>query len=255
MSISWDPTRVISSTKKSIFEKQKNHPISKFPLQNFLILSSTFWSMQSLFHYGAGYFSLHAGKPFPIPIISGFLFTTSSLLISQYASYKASQAQFYNGKYCPSFTNSDELFISKETIRKLYIGLASFMLIEGGMFSIPFTNFFKTSLPTSVISTGAYTNSINKNWLSVFATGEVATEKQKDIIQKIGYRFGCHQCGSRQWNAILKSKSANTFIADHMPPTKFYNEINNRFWRKLLRMKVIIIINGHYYFDKRSNSY
>lgn len=56
--------------------------------------------------------------------------------------------------------------------------------------------------------------------------------------------IGCHQCGSREWKNIFKiSPSANTFIADHMPPTKFYNKINNQVWRKFLRMKVSKLYN------------
>eukprot|EP01035_Chromulina_nebulosa_P018151 gene18151-23805_t len=60
----------------------------------------------------------------------------------------------------------------------------------------------------------------------------IATDSQRSLIQQYGKRFGCHQCGSKQ---LFNNK---IFIADHMPPTKICNDMNNKWWRKLFNLKI-----------------
>lgn len=104
------------------------------------------------------------------------------------------------------------------------MGLTVFAVLERGA--------FRTTFPSSVIAPGVFANSLNTFTHSVLATGEAANEPQRRKIQVLGWRHGCHQCGSRQ----LLSKE--TFIADHMPPTKFANEMNAKWWRRLLHITV-----------------
>lgn len=182
MTITFDIQEFISNTKKIIGDQES------LPFRSMLVLSSTFWTAQALFHYGSGQLSLHAGRLFPIPIIAGCMFTSSSLLLSQYVNHKVNM--LYDDEQSHISSKNKSTFINKDTIRMFYLGLASFLFLEGGFYSIPFTNFFKTALPTSVTTTGAFANSISKNWLSILATSEVASESQKNIIQRIGYKYG-----------------------------------------------------------------
>lgn len=67
---------------------------------------------------------------------------------------------------------------------------------------------------------------------AVPSTSPVATLNERIAVNKKGRLLGCHHCGSRQ---LL---TADRFIADHMPPTKIANEMNESFWRRWLRIKV-----------------
>ena len=67
---------------------------------------------------------------------------------------------------------------------------------------------------------------------AVPSTSAVATAGERNSVNRKGKIFGCHHCGSRQ----IFSKQR--FIADHMPPTKMANEMNENFWRKWLNIKV-----------------
>eukprot|EP01034_Spumella_vulgaris_P031150 gene31150-38493_t len=43
---------------------------------------------------------------------------------------------------------------------------------------------------------------------------------------------------SRHWACGYSVFTRETFIADHMPPTKFANEMNNKWWRKWFKWEV-----------------
>lgn len=103
-----------------------------------------------------------------------------------------------------------------EVARRVIIGVGVFTILE--------RKAFKTVLPSSLLTVGVY----GMNRASVLATSEVATATQRLKMQKLGRLFGCHHCGSRQL------VNRNTFIADHMPPTKMVKEINAKWWRKAL---------------------
>jgi hypothetical protein len=61
-----------------------------------------------------------------------------------------------------------------------------------------------------------------------------ATKSQRDTLDKIGRRFGCHTCGSR----LLFNKLPNTkkiiFHGDHIPPVSVAKQINNRWYNRKL---------------------
>jgi hypothetical protein len=94
---------------------------------------------------------------------------------------------------------------------------------------------FQTAFPSSVITIGAYAKrKYFPQWArgSVISTSPTATPAQRFAVNRLGRSHGCHQCGSRQ---VVGWKS---FIADHMPPTKMANEMNQVFWRRWLGLKV-----------------
>jgi hypothetical protein len=94
---------------------------------------------------------------------------------------------------------------------------------------------FQTVFPSSVITIGAYAKrKYFPLWArgSVVSTSPTATAPQRYQVNKIGRVHGCHHCGDRQlfgWK---------TFIADHMPPTKMANEMNQVFWRRWFGFRV-----------------
>mmetsp|Transcript_4140 Transcript_4140/g.7025 ORF Transcript_4140/g.7025 Transcript_4140/m.7025 type:complete len:141 (+) Transcript_4140:776-1198(+) len=67
---------------------------------------------------------------------------------------------------------------------------------------------------------------------AVPSSSPVATLNERIRVNKKGRLLGCHHCGSRQ---LL---SRERFIADHMPPTKIANEMNESLWRRWLNIKV-----------------
>ena len=54
----------------------------------------------------------------------------------------------------------------------------------------------------------------------------------RKLIQSLGKRYGCHQCGSRQ--VFRGADSGGIFIADHQPPTKMAKAMADAWWRKWL---------------------
>ncbi len=67
---------------------------------------------------------------------------------------------------------------------------------------------FSRVLPSSLLSPGAYA----RDWLPTTRGMHYATDSQREAIQAIGQRHGCHSCGSKRGVA--------NFIADHQPPNK-----------------------------------
>jgi hypothetical protein len=132
------------------------------------------------------------------------------------------------------YFNSISLFKpgTKHDVARVTVSTCSIYALVG-------LNLFQTTLPSSVITLGAYAKGRNLPYPfsgSVQSTSPVATSLQRKKIQRLGLLYGCHHCGSRQ---LI---SRNRFIADHMPPTKQANEMNKAKWRKWFRMEVIIAI-------------
>lgn len=106
-------------------------------------------------------------------------------------------------------------------------------LLGSGTYALLERRGFRTSLPSSIITTGVFAHTpLHWRWSRrksvVIATGDAATDVQRRLMQGLGKMHGCHHCGSRQW------LSGARFIADHMPPTKQVAEMNNRLWRRML---------------------
>lgn len=96
-------------------------------------------------------------------------------------------------------------------------------------------NGYQTVFPSSILTIGGYARGLYLPYSlsgAVPSTSPRANLNERIAVNKKGRIFGCHHCGSRQ---IL---SRQKFIADHMPPTKMANEMNESWWRKLLNIKV-----------------
>jgi hypothetical protein len=194
------------------------------------LLTSSFWLMQNIAQRSFSAIGFHAGRGGMLFSTSvGFLSTTICMGLSLYGErlLKPHVTQWISSQnylkirmpYAPirKYTKNDY-------IKRLLLGVSVFALLEQGA--------FHTAFPSSVIQMGVFANSWRSRSRSVLSTSDVATPAQRAQIQELGKRFGCHQCGSNQ----IFSKE--TFIADHMPPTKFAKEANARWWRKILRMPV-----------------
>lgn len=195
------------------------------------LLTTSFYVLQNLFQRSAGLIGLHGARSFPVTFGIGMIATSCNLLLAQFVSEKAQaliEPQLRRSEW-PSFIKSWTAKKSTRSVRKEYlqrfcIGLSAYFLMEQAM--------FRTSFPSSVIAPGVFSNALNLYTNSIPATSPIATEGERAKIQRLGKIHGCHQCGSRH----LFTKE--TFIADHMPPTKFAKEMNNRWWRKLFKIEV-----------------
>jgi hypothetical protein len=104
-----------------------------------------------------------------------------------------------------------------------------------GIYALLDLNMCQTIFPSSILLTGSYARGRHfKGWanMSVPTNSAKASAKEKVAVTRLGRVFGCHHCGNRQlfgWKG---------FIADHMPPTKMANEMNEVFWRRWLGLKV-----------------
>ncbi len=180
-----------------------------------------------------GLAKLHAGHHGFITSTLGCVLTASSLLVAQEAE-KYARKKSYEMVFPPRRESiwglrspsqfSTERYNVKNSTRQLLVGLGVFALLERG--------FFRTALPSSVIAPGVFANALTMTRRSVIATSAIATDSQRQKIQILGKRFGCHQCGSRQFF------SRRGFIADHMPPTKLALEMSQSWWRKLFKITV-----------------
>jgi hypothetical protein len=189
----------------------------------------------------------HGGKQFLLTSTVGAATTTCSLLLSQFINNNRQtwcssvSDELYNQYSQPRLTiprlDIDFIDIAKQQlqqmkrsevkkryIRETCLGLLAFMAIEKGA--------FRTAFPSSVLALGVFANHGNKRMRSIFTDSPVATKAQRLTIQKLGKAHGCHHCGNRQWFKV------KPFIADHMPPTKFANEGNLKWYRSILNMKM-----------------
>ena len=195
------------------------------------LLTTSFWIFQNLFQRSAGLIGLHGARSFPVTFGIGMIATSCNLLLAQFATEKVKlllEPRLSKSEW-PAFIKDWTLKKSSRSVRKEYlqrfcIALSAYVILEQGM--------FKTSFPSSVIAPGVFSNSFNMYTNSIPATSAIATEGERAKIQRLGKLHGCHQCGSRHWF------TKETFIADHMPPTKFAKEMNNKWWRRFFKIEV-----------------
>lgn len=211
-------------------------PSEKEHLFSISVLTTSFWTFQNVFQRGAGLLGCHGGRPFLVTSALGAVTTTCSLLLSQFLNHnkegilKPFQSAVHKRDISPftSLSIAPPLRINraekKRYIRETYVGLLSFMLLEKGG--------FRTAFPSSVIALGVFANHSNKMVRSMVTNSPVATSTQRLHMQKLGKRFGCHQCGKRQLF------NRNIFIADHMPPTKMAIEKDMKWYRRLFSLKL-----------------
>ena len=74
--------------------------------------------------------------------------------------------------------------------------------------------------PSCVASLGSFSRTAQG---SLDASLRYATLSERETIQHLGRKFGCHTCGA--WFRRL-------FHADHMPPVSEVTRANARFWRR-----------------------
>ena len=198
---------------------------------------SVFWISLVALQRIVGCFRIHAGLPLPMTALCGLgIITTGNYLTSTCV---PKVHQFLEGK-C-TFTDiittpaSFHLTISKaDLIRSSVCNTLCFAALE--------RSFFRTLLPSSIISVGAYA----RKSASLPATGDIATSTQRMAMQRFGVLNGCHQCGSRQLLRQMYRETINKtpkfvqnvagtkgFIADHMPPTLFMDTILKSKWARL----------------------
>ena len=84
--------------------------------------------------------------------------------------------------------------------------------------------------PSSLTQVGAIANTRHG---SLPATLAYATAKEREAIQQLGRRFGCHSCGVRSWrfNRII-------YHADHQPPLAEVKRANAAAWRRIFAAPV-----------------
>jgi len=166
---------------------------------------------------------MHAGRSAPIVLATGLLSTICSQSLVQYISLENREIGLYNNNQIRyNKNNNKNREIKYEFMKRILLGVGMYLLLE--------RKGFKTALPSSILTTGVYANFARG---AVEATGPVATASQRFTIQRLGKLYGCHHCGNKQLFSVDK------FIADHMPPTKFVNEMNKKWWRKMLNINVV----------------
>lgn len=73
---------------------------------------------------------------------------------------------------------------------------------------------------------------------------DYATPSQRARIERLGRVFGCHTCGSRMIapDGLVGGRSASAaaprFHADHIPPVSVARQLNDRWYRRWLGLKV-----------------
>ena len=119
----------------------------------------------------------------------------------------------------------------KEKVRRGMLTVSAFVVLE--QLAHPLVSPLRTALPSSISTTGSFAPLVGG---SIPSSSISTTPYQRTLIQSMGKARGCHHCGSRQ----LFNRSPNSFfIADHMPPTKIASQLNNRLWRRMLKMPVV----------------
>ncbi len=66
---------------------------------------------------------------------------------------------------------------------------------------------FERVLPSNLMRPGAFA----ADWIPALKEADYATAREREVIQKLGKKHGCHSCGTR---------GGEKFIADHQPPSK-----------------------------------
>lgn len=137
--------------------------------------------------------------------------------------------------------NKVHTFSEQQFVRCTYVSLFNFLALG--------LKPFEATLPSSVIQLGSF-NKIPHFPLpgkgSVPVASETANSSQRAQIQRIGKKYGCHQCGSKQ---LL---GQGMFISDHMPPTAQVKAENQKWWRRWFKWEVGVNVNVMFHRDSNS---
>ncbi len=189
--------------------------------------TTLFYSLSIVSQRLFGLVSLHGGRPRALISISGACGTAFGLGATHTATeFMISEAYFSSSKYHKSASASlSSSSYSSSGWNLLAESMALFILIE--------QNWFRTMLPSSVLTIGVFGDERLSESRSVPSSSKKATQSERNQIQVLGKKDGCHHCGSKM---IF---SSGPFIADHMPPTARIRWISTiAWWRWLLGMKV-----------------
>jgi len=208
-------------------------------LKDCALASGAFWMCQNALQTVAGFIGIHSGRSLPILCSLGLLSTIASTSASMLVLDWTRKSSSWNWSFASPNSKHSSIFpfsvpslplpFSEKTSQASAKLQATRVMLGVGIFCMLELQGFKTALPSSIITTGVFA----RNRGSILATSEVATSAQRVRIQQLGWRHGCHHCGSRQVLSFDR-----TFIADHMPPTKFRKEMNAKWWRKLLGLRI-----------------
>lgn len=203
---------------------------SFWQLQKGALVCSLFWTSTTVLQRVSGSMLMHSGRSFyPLTAAWGLACTGASLLVANRGANLAFPEPSKSwGDSLLSWLGSKEKMQRYEEIRAALVGVGVYSALE--------RRSFRTAIPSSVISVGVFAHT-PWHWTPrmksvIAATGEVATTSQRSAVQKLGKLHGCHHCGSKQVFNLAKGFPTN-FIADHMPPTKYVNEANSQWHRKL----------------------
>ena len=181
------------------------------------ILTLSFYILTNSLQRFAGALSIHGGQPFLAKGTFGIVSTTACCLLSR----EIQELILPVTTHKPPIELPHSEKSTGNLLRKASLSVGVFSLLE--------KKAFLTALPSSVLSIGVHAVRNGK----VLSTNPVANAKQRKMIQILGKRLGCHQCGRKQLFDLNKG-----FIADHMPPTKFAKQMNELWWRKALKLNV-----------------
>ncbi|KAJ3396238.1 hypothetical protein HDU92_003696 [Lobulomyces angularis] len=112
-----------------------------------------------------------------------------------------------------------------DAITTSFVGLIIFRLLGGKFFSLA---------PSDFRNLGAF----NDKKLSLKASMEYADTSERAVMNAFGRLWGCHTCGTRTAAKTSLGKVIGGYHADHQPPVKFAQAANDRFFNRILGIKV-----------------
>lgn len=139
-------------------------------------------------------------KPFKIscsPRLSASIFGLASVTVASLGATLASLQAF---SIVQKFTSSN---------LKLSLGTGDVLLstVSGVVMYRALGGRYASALPSNLMRPGAFA----VEWIPALNESVSATVKEREVIQMLGGRHGCHSCGER---------GGAPFIADHQPPSK-----------------------------------
>ena len=122
-------------------------------------------------------------------------------------------------------------------VRICAIGLLAFKVLGGRFWAIA---------PSSYTHLGSFARPRR----SLPATLNYASPAKRAVLERLGRSVGCHTCGTRRigaslsqylffwkrWVSDAATQRTYHFVGDHMPPKSVAQQINNRFYRRFLRL-------------------
>ncbi len=251
----------MSSLKAFVEDALNDSPFEFSALNSLAVLTGTLTfaaslSLSTLIQHKL--LKISTSTPPPIPSILGFGTVAAAALVSHAASLKAYECtMFSNAASLPyhhhhsarhfqsaladigerwSWTlPSVDLNVFHDDKRKrrenvshvlrvCVVGILAYKGLGGRMWSVS---------PSSITNLGSFA----RTTFSLPATTQYATKTERQAIERLGRVFGCHTCGSRELLSGAGTEGVK-FIADHMPPQAVVKQMNRRWHRRILGIKV-----------------